>query len=166
MPVSDLLIQELDSEAPKTRATLQRVPKDKADFRPHDKSMVLGRLAAHVAQLSGFGLSVVSTPSLDFQTSTWKPLPFESPEQLVREYDQGLARVKDALAQAPDAIWTEPWKLHAGPQVFFSGPRFVAYRQMFANHIVHHRAQLGVYLRLLGIPVPSVYGPSADEPTA
>jgi len=163
MATSDLLIQELEGEAPKTRATLRRVPADKAAYTPHSKSMPLGKLAAHVAQLSGFGYVIVTQPSLDFQTAGMKPLQFESAEQLVATYNQGLDAVKSALAKAADANWNDPWKLHSGDTVFFQGTRFTAYRAMFANHIVHHRAQLGVYLRLLGIAVPSVYGPSADE---
>lgn len=163
MPIHDYLVTEVETEAAKTRAALERVPANKADYKPHDKSMPLGKLAAHVAQLNGFGVAILSGPGLDFATANMKPLAFESPAQLVAEMDNGVAAVKAALQATPDAAWSEPWKLSHGEMVFFSGSRFAAYRAMYLNHLVHHRAQLGVYLRLLGVPVPSTYGPSADE---
>lgn len=166
MAVHDLLIAELDNEAPKTRAALARVPAEHADFKPHEKSTPLGKLAAHVAQLGGFGYLILTAPLLDFATAGMKPLQFASADQLVREFGAGLGRVRTALASTSDAAWNEPWKLCHGEQVFFSGSRFTAYRGMYLNHLVHHRAQLGVYLRLLNVAVPSTYGPSADEQVA
>ncbi|HEV2175846.1 MAG TPA: DinB family protein [Terriglobia bacterium] len=147
----------------KTRVTLERVPADKKDFAPHPKSMPLGKLAPHVAQLAGFGLTILTTPELDFSKSSYKPLPFESAAQLVQALDEGAAKVRAALQNTPDEAWKDNWKLSAGGRIFFEGSRFLAYRQMFLNHLVHHRAQLGVYLRLNGRPVPAIYGPSADE---
>ena len=90
-------------------------------------------------------------------------MPLESAEQLVRVFDEGVAKVRGALLSAPDEAWKESWKLSFQGKALFSGSRFLAYRQMYLNHLVHHRAQLGVYLRLNGKPVPSIYGPSADE---
>jgi uncharacterized damage-inducible protein DinB len=164
--IRDLLIPEFEEEAKKTRATLQRVPAGHGDFTPHQRSTSLGLLAPHVAQLAGFGVEVLTTPALDFSQRTYTPLPFESAEQLVRVFDEGAAQVRAALAAMNDAAWTERWKLSFENRTLFEGTRFLAYRQMFLNHIVHHRAQLGVYLRLLGEPVPATYGPSADEPFA
>ena len=92
-----------------------------------------------------------------------KPLPFESAAQLVSVFDEGASKVRTALKNTPDEAWTQPWKLSFGGKPIFSGTRFLAYRQMFLNHLVHHRAQLGVYLRLNEKPVPSTYGPSADD---
>jgi len=163
MAISDLLLTEFDEEVKKTRATLERVPEGKADFAPHAKSMTLGRLAPHVAELAGFGLSVLTKDSLDFAAGEYKPLPFESPAQLVRAFDEGAAKVRAVLPQISDAAWSQNWKLSFSGRTLFDGPRFVAYRQMFLNHIVHHRAQLGVYLRLNDAPLPATYGPSADE---
>lgn len=163
MRINDLLIAELDDEAKKTRTMLERVPAGKGDFVPHSKSTPLGKLAPHVAQLGGFGLVVLTQPGLDFAAGSFKPLPFESGAQLVQVFDHGTAQVRTALAQVADTAWDEPWKLSIGPQVLFEGSRFLAYREMFLNHIVHHRAQLGVYLRLNDAPVPSTYGPSADD---
>ena len=163
MATKDLLIAELDVEAKNTRRTLERVPSGKDDFAPHPKSMPLGRLAPHVAQLGGFGLTILTTPSLDFATAKFTPLKLESAEQLARVSDEGFAKVREALAAMREEQWTEPWKLAANGKPIFEGQRFVAYREMFMNHVVHHRAQLGVYLRLLGGAVPATYGPSADE---
>jgi uncharacterized damage-inducible protein DinB len=163
MPISELLLPELDQELKITRTTLERVPVDKPDFAPHAKSMPLGKLAPHVAQLVGFGLTVLTTPELDFSKGSSKPLPFESVPQLLEAFDDGAAKVRAALEAMPDKAWTEPWKLSFQGKAIFEGPRFLAYRQMFLNHLVHHRAQLGVYLRLNNKPVPATYGPSADD---
>ena len=163
MAISDLLLTEFDEEAKKTRAMLERVPADKGAFAPHPKSMTLARLAPHVAELAGFGLSVLTLPELDFSQGTYKPAPFESPAQLVRMLDEGAAKVRQALSATPDRAWSEPWKLSYQGKTLFEGTRFLAYRQMFLNHIVHHRAQLGVYLRLNDTPLPGTYGPSADD---
>jgi uncharacterized damage-inducible protein DinB len=163
MRLTDLLLQEFDAEVQKTRTMLQRVPAGKGDFAPHTKSMALGKLAPHVAQLSGFGVVILTEPGLDFATRKFTPLAFESGDQLVGVFDEGASKVRTVLQQVRDEQWNEPWKLSAGGRTIFEGSRFLAYRQMFLNHIVHHRAQLGVYLRLNDAPVPSTYGPSADE---
>jgi uncharacterized damage-inducible protein DinB len=166
MSVNELLLIEFDEEMKKTRTTLERIPADKRDFAPHPKSTPLGKLAPHVAQLTGFGLAILTTPELDFATANYKALPLESAAQLVKVLDEGAAKTRAALKATPDTAWTEPWKLSAGPRTIFAGSRFLAYRQMFINHIVHHRAQLGVYLRMNDEPVPATYGPSADEKMA
>jgi uncharacterized damage-inducible protein DinB len=163
MAINELLLTEFDEEIKKTRTMLERVPEDKKDFAPHPRSMPLNKLAPHVAQLAGFGLKILTTPELDFSKSSTKPLPFESAAQLVSALDEGAAKVRTALKNTPDEAWTQPWKLSFGGKPIFSGTRFLAYRQMFLNHLVHHRAQLGVYLRLNEKPVPSTYGPSADD---
>jgi len=163
MSIGKLLVDEFDQEMKKTRTTLERVPADKAEFAPHPKSMPLGKLAPHVAQLAGFGLSVLTTPGLDFSKGNYKTPPMESPAQLVKVFDEGAAEVRKALMNVPDEAWTQSWKLSFGDKPIFEGSRFLAYRQMFLNHIVHHRAQLGVYLRLNGVPLPAIYGPSADD---
>src|ERR1700733_2137647 len=146
MPISELLLPELDEEMKKTRTTLERVPADKKEFAPHAKSMPLGKLAPHVAQLASFGLTILTTPELDFAKNSTKPLPFESTAQLLQAFDQGAAQVRAALQATPDAAWKENWKLSFQGKTIFEGSRFLAYRQMSLHHIVHHRAQLGVYL--------------------
>jgi SAM-dependent methyltransferase/uncharacterized damage-inducible protein DinB len=163
MSIKNLLLSELDEEIKKTRTTLERVPADERDFTPHTKSMPLGRLAPHVAELAGFGLTVLTTPGLDFSQRSFKPLELESAEQLVRVFDEGSAKVRQALQNISDDAWEDNWRLSFQGKPIFEGSRFLAYRQMFLNHLVHHRAQLGVYLRLNEKPVPSTYGPSADD---
>ena len=163
MTISEALLPEFDQEMSSTRKTLERVPADKPAFAPHPQSMPLGRLAPHVAELAGFGLSVLTAPRVDFSSGSYRPLPFESAAQIVRVLDEGAAKVRKALSVMPDEAWIENWKLVLDGKALFDGSRFLAYRQMFLNHLVHHRAQLGVYLRLNGIPVPAIYGPSADE---
>jgi hypothetical protein len=163
MMINDLLLSEFDEEAKKTRAMLERVPM-KADFAPHAKSMPLGKLAPHVAELPGFGVSILTTPELDFGSGPPRVRPaFESPEQLVKAFDEGATKVREALKNTKEDAWTESWKLSFQGKPIFAGSRFLAYRQMFLNHLVHHRAQLGVYLRLNDTPLPATYGPSADD---
>ena len=162
MPISEFLLPELDQEMKKTRTTLERVPANK-EFAPHAKSMPMGRLAAHVAQLASFGLTILTTPELDFSKGSIKPLPFESAAQVVQAFDEGTAKVRAALQATTDEAWKENWKLTFQGKSIFDGQRFLAYREMFLNHLVHHRAQLGVYLRLNEKPVPATYGPSADD---
>lgn len=161
--IAQLLLSEFDEEAKKTRATLERIPMI-ADFKPHPKSAPLGKLAPHVAELPGFGHTILTTPDHDFGGGPPRARPaFESPEQLVKAFDEGAAKVRTALQNISDEAWTEPWKLTFQGKPIFSGSRFLAYRQMFLNHLVHHRAQLGVYLRLNDVPLPGTYGPSADD---
>jgi uncharacterized damage-inducible protein DinB len=164
MAIKELLLAEFNAEMKKTRTTLERVPVDKKDFAPHTKSMPLGKLAPHVAQLAGFGVTVLTTPELDFSKGSYKPLPFESSEQLLSAFDEGVDKARTALQKTPDEAWEENWKLSFQGKPLFNGSRFLAYRQMFMNHLVHHRAQLGVYLRLNEKAVPATYGPSADDP--
>ena len=163
MTINKLLLAEFNEEMKKTRTALERVPVDKKDFTPHPKSMPLGKLAPHIAQLAGFGVAVLTTPELDFAKGSYKPVPFESTEQLLRVFDEGVASVRTALQNTSDEAWEENWKLSSGGKLIFGGTRFLAYRQMFLNHLVHHRAQLGVYLRLNEKAVPATYGPSADD---
>lgn len=161
--ISDLLLTEFDEEAKKTRAMLERVPIN-ADFKPHAKSMALGKLAPHVAELPGFGVTVLTTPELDFGKGPARErIPFESAQGLAKAFDAGAEKLRFALKNLPESAWNEPWKLSFNGKPIFSGSRFLAYRQMFLNHLVHHRAQLGVYLRLNDVPLPGTYGPSADD---
>jgi len=105
----------------------------------------------------------MTTPELDFSKGEYKPLQFESAAQVLRVFDEGAAKGRAALAGMSDGAWKEPWKLSFQDKTIFAGSRFLAYREMFLNHLVHHRAQLGVYLRLTDTPVPATYGPSADD---
>jgi uncharacterized damage-inducible protein DinB len=125
--------------------------------------MPLGKLAALVAQLPEFGSILLTGAQLDFSSGNFKPLTFESAEQLVKAFDAGSTELRRKLTATAEKAWNENWKLLYQGHPLFNGTRFLAYREMFLNHLVHHRAQLGIYLRLNDVPVPSIYGPSADE---
>ncbi len=163
MSTSELLLAEFDVEMKKTRETLQRIPFDKGTFSPHQKSMPLEKLGQHVAELAGFGFTVLTTPELDFSNAPNRTRPPFDPTGLLQAFDEISAKTRAALQNMSDDAWTQNWKLSFQGKTIFSGIRFLAYRQMFLNHLVHHRAQLGVYLRLNDAPLPATYGPSADD---
>lgn len=163
MAISEFLLTEFDAEMKTTRTMLERVPFDKTGFTPHAKSMPLDKLAPHVAELPGFGLTILTTPELDFSTTPSRPRSSFEKDGLLKFFDEGAAKTRAALKATGDGAWTENWKLSFQGKTIFAGQRFLAYRQMFLNHLVHHRAQLGVYLRLNDVPLPSTYGPSADD---
>ncbi len=165
MAISDGLLKEFDHEMASTRKTLERIPEDKLTWKPHEKSMPLGRLAGHIAELPGLGAMAVTTDEFDFATvrDKMKPTIAESRQHVLGVFDKTTAKAREAIAGTHDSKWTNNWKLSSGDQVFYNGPRIGAVRGMMLNHIIHHRAQLGVYLRMNDIAVPSIYGPSADE---
>jgi uncharacterized damage-inducible protein DinB len=163
MQIRELLLPEFDLELTKTRRTLERVPEDKPEFKPHEKSMQMSRLAGHLAQLPSLGTRVLTLPQLDFSTAGMRPLVMGSRQQLLAAFDQNVREAREKLAAASDDHLQQPWKLSFEGKVIAQGTRYQMLRGLLLNHIIHHRAQLGVYLRLNGVPVPSVYGPSADE---
>lgn len=163
MEIREIYLPEFEHEMKKTRAMLERVPEDKPDFVPHEKSTPLGRLAAHVAQLPEFGATIIELPSLDFSTGKMKPLVMESRAQLLEAFDANVKKTREAIAGATDEHWKQRWKLSFQGKTIVEDHRFLVYREMFLNHQVHHRGQLGVYLRLNGVPLPGIYGPSADD---
>ena len=163
MPIAELLLAEFDQEMKTTRVTLERVPFDKTGFTPHPKSMPLDKLAPHVAELAQFGLTILTTPELDFSTGPQRERPPFEPRGILKSFDEGVSQLRSALQNTKDEAWTQPWKLSFQGKKIFEGSRFLAYREMFMNHLVHHRAQLGVYLRLNDKPLPATYGPSADD---
>lgn len=163
MSISELLLPEFDAEMKTTRTMLERVPFDKKGYAPHAKSMPLDKLAPHVSELTGFGLTVLTTPGLDFGNQPSRPRPPFEQAGLLKSFDESAAKTRAALKDLPDKAWTENWSLSFQGKPIFNGQRFLAYRQMFMNHLVHHRAQLGVYLRMNDKPLPSTYGPSADD---
>lgn len=165
MTISESLLPEFDREMACTRRTLERIPEDKLAWKPHEKSMLLARLAAHIAELPGLGAAALTTEKLDFanRPAGYKPPVAESQQHVVGMFDKNVAAARAAMEGLSDAKWSEDWKLCAGERVIFNGPRGAAFRSFMMNHIIHHRAQLGVYLRLNDVAVPSVYGPSADE---
>jgi uncharacterized damage-inducible protein DinB len=164
MTTSELLLEDFDMETAMTRRILERVPEDNPDYKPHEKSMPLGKLAMHVATLPSLGTMVLTTPSLDLTTAKWPSMTFVSRAQLLADFDALSAEARAALAAASDADLATHWKFSYGDYVISDNTRSLTFRHTFFNHLIHHRAQLGVYLRLNDIPVPGVYGPSADEP--
>jgi uncharacterized damage-inducible protein DinB len=168
MSVSGELLPEFDAEMASTRRTLERIPEDKLAWKPHEKSMLLGRLAGHIAELPGMGVIVLKEDALDFANRpagalALKPTVAESQKHVLELFDKNVAAVRAGIAAASDEHWAKKWKLSIGEKTLYDGTRMGAMRRMVVNHVIHHRAQLGVYLRLNGVPVPSVYGPSADE---
>jgi uncharacterized damage-inducible protein DinB len=166
MSLSEWLLPELDEEARFTRAHLERVPMDRTDFQVHEKSMTLGWLATFVAIMPSWGSMTLTQDSIDVAPKdgpSFERKVAESREQLLALFDANIASTRAALAAATDEQMRAPWSLLAGGNVLFTRPRFLVFRTFVLNHMIHHRAQLGVYLRLNGIAVPAVYNDSADE---
>lgn len=163
MTIAEILLQDFDTEMKGTRTTLERIPADKPDFKCHDKSMPMGRLAVHVASLPRFGIAILTTSGMDLATTTFPTLVFESREKLLETFDTLAAEARAALVKSSDADLEQPWKFSFGDKVISNMARSATYRGLFFNHLIHHRAQLGVYLRLNDLPVPPLYGPSADD---
>jgi uncharacterized damage-inducible protein DinB len=163
MTTSEVLLQDYDMEIAMTRRILDRVPEDIPEFKCHEKSMALGKLAMHVATLPTFGSLVLTTSGLDMASNTakWPDMTFRGRDALLATFD--AAETRAHLAAASDANLAEHWKFSFGDRIIVDDPRSLAFRHMCFNHLIHHRAQLGVYLRLNDIPVPGLYGPSADE---
>jgi uncharacterized damage-inducible protein DinB len=165
MSVSAELLPEFDLEMAAARRTLERIPEDKLGWKPHEKSMTLGRLAGHIAELPGMGVRVMQSEGFDVanRPAGTKPLVAESRKHVLEIFDKNVADARAAFAGASAEHWAKNWTISAGEKKFYDGPRSGAVRRMLMNHVIHHRAQLGVYLRLNDVAVPSVYGPSADE---
>lgn len=161
--IATALIAELENEAAVTRKVLERVPADKFDWKPHEKSMPMGRLAVHVAEMHRWTVNTVNDPELDFAKFDYKPFEPSTTQDIVDLFEKCYDQAIEALRGAADEIWHEPWSLRNGDQVYFTMPKIAVMRGMVFNHIVHHRGQLSVYLRLNDVPVPAMYGPSADE---
>jgi len=156
-----MLLPEFDQEAAATRLLLERVPGKDATWKPHPKSASLGDLAVHVANLTAWlGMTLTST-ELDLAVSP-HPAPFTTVEALLATFDINVASSRAALVKASDADFAGPWSLKSGDQVYFTLPRAVVVRSFVLSHLIHHRAQLGVYLRLRDVPLSPCYGPTAD----
>lgn len=165
MRIAEVLLADFEAEISNTRRTLERVPDDKPDYKPHEKSMPLGKLAMHCATLPLFGYYLMADDGMDFMATKrpHAPLEFTGRAHCLEELEKSAAQCRQALSQASDEQMLAKWPLRAGPQLISENSRLVTYRMLFFNHLVHHTAQLGVYLRLLQLPVPALYGPSADE---
>lgn len=167
MSLSELFLPEFDQEMAGTRRALERVPDGNFEWRPHEKSMPLGYLTSHLAELPSWVAMIMAGDSLDIAPPGEEPYrsrELASRQELLEAFDVNVAAGREALSGASDESLGEMWSLLRGGETIFSMPRAAVLRGMVFNHAVHHRAQLGVYLRLLGAPVPALYGPSADEP--
>ncbi len=165
MTIAEVLLEDFDSEMANTRRTLERVPEDKVEYRPHEKSMPLSKLAMHCATMPLFGAYIIEDEGMDLAAPK-RPhadLTFTTREECLKRFDESVARCRAALTAASDTQLAAQWPFSFGPQVISNTSRVRTFRSMFFNHLVHHVAQLGVYLRLNGVPVPALYGPSADE---
>ncbi len=157
----DDIIQELEQETPGTRRVLERIPEDRLEWRPHSKSMTMGQLAMHVANLPG---AIVEVSRHPFDVRTPIPRPgAESVAQILATFEESLARARQLLAAMTDADLAGPWRMMNGDQELWSIPRGAFLRSVLLNHWYHHRGQLTVYLRQTGALVPAVFGDSADE---
>jgi uncharacterized damage-inducible protein DinB len=163
MSFSESLLPEFDAEMKNTRALLERVPENLFDYQPHPKSMTLGRLAGHVAELPGWGMTTLETDLLELDPSTWKPWRPTSTAEILETFDSNVAKARAAIDSASDDKWGEIWTMKFAANTIMSLPRRAVMRSTVMSHLVHHRAQLGVFLRLNDVEIPGMYGPSADE---
>ena len=169
MAIRDGILPEFDHEVANTRKVLERVPEGKPDFKPHPKSMAMDRLAGHLAEVPGWAKETILQDSVDVNPpgavapAQNVALKMTSRKQLLEEFDKRVKAAREAIAGASDEVFMKPWSLLAGGKAVFTLPKIAVLRGFVMNHMIHHRAQLGVYLRLNDVPVPSIYGPSADE---
>jgi uncharacterized damage-inducible protein DinB len=166
MAISHSLLPEFDMEMANTRKTLERVPDEKFEFKPHPKSGSMGWLAGHLANLPLWAVMTLKEDTLDIAPAGGPPFKLpetKNREQVLEVFDQNVADAKKGIAAATDEQWMRPWSLLKTGKTIMTMPKIAVLRSFVLNHIIHHRAQMGVYLRLNDIPVPSIYGPSADE---
>lgn len=166
MSLSSVLLPEFDHEWANTRRTLERIPEDKLDWKPHEKSFPMGHLGAHIANILNWAVHTVNDESVDLAPPDAPPpqnKPPASRQEILDTFDKNLAEARAAIAGASDEHLKKPWTLLHGGNTIFTMPRIAVLRGAIMNHSIHHRAQLGVYLRLNDVAVPALYGPSADE---
>jgi uncharacterized damage-inducible protein DinB len=164
--IAQSFLPEFDQEAAVTRRLLERVPEAQASWKPHEKSMSLGQLAIHVATIAEWAVPALTRPDFDLaaREAGDPPHRFSSTAETLAAFDRCISKARELLAAAPDAAMLEPWSLKRGDQTFFTLPRVAVLRSMVFNHLIHHRGQLSVYLRLQDVPLPAIYGPTADNP--
>lgn len=162
MSLTQMLLKEMNQEAQTTRKMLSRVPNDKYDWKPHEKSMSIRRLVSHIADLPNWVEMALTTDGLDFAKNPYKEEPINNTDELLNYFDRSLEKGRSQLQKATDEDLLPDWTLRNGDQVYDVSPKGEVIRMTYCQ-IVHHRAQLGVYLRLLNVPIPGSYGPSADE---
>jgi uncharacterized damage-inducible protein DinB len=163
MKIIDSLLREFAHEAQTTRKHLERLPEEKLSWKPHEKSFTAAGLASHIAECVGWTEVIFNENEINFDPSTYKPYVAQSVDDLLKTFDDKVAKGKQALAAATEETLEQPWSLKIMDRVQFEKPRADVFRDFTLSHVIHHRGQLSVYLRLLGIAVPGSYGPSADE---
>ena len=163
MSIGEKYLEELKQEAVTTRKILKIVPLEKGDWKPHAKNFSLLQLATHVAEIPSYLTMTISQDELDFAKSNYKPTVPASNAELLSIFEKNLKNAEDALINCSDKEMQKNWTMRSGDKIFFSSPKVSVIRGLCMNHLVHHRAQLGLYLRLLDIPIPGSYGPSADD---
>jgi uncharacterized damage-inducible protein DinB len=161
MSISAALVPEFDAEMATTRRTLERVPDDKLGWKPHEKSMSLGRLASHIAEMPSWGAVGLNMDVLDM--ANYKPWEGASRAEILAVFDKNVAEARAAMAAASDEKYMQNWSLSMGGKTLMTMPKIAVVRSFMLNHVIHHRGQFSVYLRMNDIAVPSIYGPSADE---
>jgi uncharacterized damage-inducible protein DinB len=163
MTMIEMFLKEMDEEAKTTRKMLERVPDDKYDWKPHEKSMTLQRLSTHLAELPSWVNMAINTDELDFNANAYVPKVVKNNKELMDLFEKSLAEGRSALEKAKDDILPKIWVMRNGEKIISKRTKTEVIRMTYSQ-IVHHRAQLGVFLRLLNVPIPGSYGPSADEP--
>lgn len=163
MAIADVLVQELDREMGSTRRVLERVPFEPADWKPHPKSRTLVQLATHVAEIPGIATRVLTLAEWDAAAPRPSRAPIAETAQLLAAFDENVSATRAALAAAGDAELMAPWTFKHGGRTMFTVPKLGALRTMCFSHMIHHRGQLTVYLRLRDVALPPIYGPTADE---
>lgn len=162
MNIIDGMLMELEHEAGTTRKMLERVPEEHFGWTPHEKSMTMGRLASHLAEIPGWIAPTLEQDEMVLEAD-FKPFEASSKDEMLKQFDDNVAAAKKAMPGYPDEKLFQDWALKMGGDEMFRMPRLQCLRAFVLSHLVHHRAQLGVYLRLKDVPLPSTYGPSADE---
>ncbi|MEP7117414.1 MAG: DinB family protein [Acidobacteriota bacterium] len=165
MPLVDALLPEFDREVASTRRLLERLPDGQLEWRPHPKSMTLGALATHLSELGTWGAATINLPAIDLESMT-RPPDYVAPATraaILAVFEEKMAGARSALVDKSDAELLAPWTLRRGAHEFFTMPKASCWRTFVMNHLIHHRGQLTVYLRQLDVPLPSIYGPSADQ---
>lgn len=163
MSLANALLAELKHEAGSTKKMLEAVPFEKFDFKPHEKSMTLGRLATHVAEIPHWATDMINAPEFDFAAKPFVSYTAVSKDELMKIFEDKFQEAVSAFENCDDELLNSNWTMRRGDHIIFTMPRKVAIRSWAYNHLYHHRGQLSVYLRLLNVPVPGMYGPTADD---
>lgn len=163
MAIKDAFLPEFDHETGTTRRLLERVPEDRFGWKPHPKSMTLGRLATHVAEIPAWGTMALTKTEVDFASGSYQPREAASREEILALFDENVRGTRKLIAEVTDGELMLTWTLKTDGKPLLSMPRVAVLRSLVMNHLIHHRGQLSVYLRLNDVLLPAIYGPTADE---